>query len=368
MRRASVQLLAIAALALLAADPPLFAQAAHPSASGTQAPRAAPGLPTEQVTFSKPDMDSPLALPSMAMSGPPICGSDGRAFIKFMTPPPYYNNMVPYSVSVAGKVVQYDVGQIVGLTHVYVTFLDPGTTDVALLLRAEKADAEVHSPIRTYLALFDYDGDFKGVSELDLGFNPIEVAQLYQNGYLVLGADPNSGDAKLVLVDSTGTLLREFTDSLMPSGQNLTTMLSSLNFAGTNPKDFPGAMERAMAISLFRPVHVNEGILLLQPGAGSRVVEILQSGEKKTVDLKLPAKEIPQTLLVSGGNWFIGTSTEGDDTSSALYEVDPTTGQTLAKIDTSGVPATSIACATNSGFYGLRWIDKKPYLVRGIFQ
>jgi hypothetical protein len=367
MRRTAA-LLTIASFALLAAALLSYSQTASPSASGTQPPRTKPEMPTVRLAFSQPDTDSPLLLPSMAISGPPACSSDGRAFIRFMTPPPYYNNIVPYSVSPSGDVVHYDVGQITGFTNIYVTFIDPGTTNVVLLLRAEKAGAEMHSPFKTYMALFDYDGDFESISKFDLGFHPIEVAQLYQNGYLVLGADPETGNTRLVLVDSTGTLLREFTDSLMPSDEDLTTMLSSLSFAGKSPKAFPGFMEKAMVVSLFRPVHTNEGILLLRPGARARVLEILQSGEEKTVELKLPAKEVAQTLLASEGKWFVRTSPEGSDTRSNLYEVDPTTGETLEKIDTSGTPATSIACAANSGFYGFRWINHKPYLIRGTFQ
>jgi hypothetical protein len=37
----------------------------------------------------------------------------------------------------------------------------------------------------------------------------------------------------------------------------------------------------------------------------------------------------------------------------------------LRRINTSGVPATSIACPSDSGFYGLRWIEQKPYLIFG---
>jgi len=368
MTRAAALLLSIAPFALLAAALPSYSQAARASASGTQPLRTSPELPVARLAFSQPDVDSPLSLPSMAISGPPTCSSDGRAFIRFMTPPPYYNNIVPYSVSPVGNVVHYDVGRIQGLTDIYVTFIDPGTTNVALLLRARESGAEMHSPIEAYMALFDYDGDFKGVSRLDLGFRPIEIAQLYQNGYLVLGADPETGDAKLVLVDSTGALLHEFTNSLMPSGEGLTTMLSSLSFAGKSPKDFPEFMEKSMVVSLFRPVHTNEGILLLRPGAGARVLEILHSGEERSVELKLPPKEAAQTLLVSDEKWFVRTSPQGDDTASNLYEVDPTSGQTTERIDTSGVAATSIACAANSGFYGFKWIDHKPYLIRGTLQ
>ncbi len=84
----------------------LHAQDSAKTAPAAQSLAPAP-LPTEVLSFSGPDLDSPLALPSGGVIGPPLCGPGGRAFMEFMTPPPIYVEKVVYSISPDGKVVSY---------------------------------------------------------------------------------------------------------------------------------------------------------------------------------------------------------------------------------------------------------------------
>jgi hypothetical protein len=193
---------AVLGLLLLLAAPNLYAQSSgetekHPQDSSTTA-----DLPSVRVVFSEREIDSPVQMPSTVMNGTPICGPDGRSFIQFMTPPPYYNNKVVYSVSPDGKVIHYPVEQLVGLTNIYVLFIDPGVTNAVFLLQARQAGASAHSSERYYMALFDYDGKLQNYTNLDLGFEPAEIVQLYDNGFLVSGADTARGRTMFVLIDS----------------------------------------------------------------------------------------------------------------------------------------------------------------------
>jgi hypothetical protein len=151
----------------------------------------------------------------------------------------------------------------------------------------------------------------------------------------------------------------------MPSDKDLTAMLNSTNIVGWNPNDMPLPQKTTAVLSLFHPTHSQSGVLTVEPGVGARVIEILRSGDTQTVKLKLPAHQIAHTIITNKGNWFVRAHLEGSDTQWSWFQVDPETGETLKRIDTSGVPATTIACATDSGFYGFRWIDKKPYLIHG---
>ena len=356
-------MIAVLGLLLLLAAPSLYAQ------SSGETEKHPADLPSVRVVFSEPKIDAPIEIPSAAMGGPPLCGPEGRSFIQFLTPPLYYNNKVVYSVSPDGKVIHYPAEQIVGLTNIYVRFIDPGVTNAVFLLHAQQAGASAHSSEHYYyMALFDYDGKLQNYTNLDLGFEPSEIVQLYDNGFLVSGADTR-GRAMFVLIDSSGSIRRDLRETpLMPSDEDLTAMLNSINIVGMNPNDLPLPLKIPAVLSMFRPVHSNGGVLIVEPGAGARVMEILRSGDTRMVKLKLPPHQIAHSIMTNKGSWFVRTHLQDSDTQWNLFQVDPETGQTLKRIDTSGVPATSIACPTDTGFYGFRWIDKQAYLIHGDLQ
>jgi hypothetical protein len=326
-----------------------------------------PALPTAKVSFSDPDLNHPIQLASALLGGPPECGPDGRIFFNFRVPPPMYNLSIIESVSPAdGKTADYPVERIVGLTKTVLDTYDPGVSAVSMILDAVPAGHPQASSSGFYLALYSYDGELEDYSRLDLGFEPVRIAQLTDDSFLVAGFDPAEGRSHFVLIDSRGKYLRDLdAGSIMPSGQQLKTMMGAMNFAGPKPEDFPPAMRTGMVLSLFRYVHSNRGLLLLEPGAEARVVELLRTGEVRTVRLKLPKGQVADSIVVGRGKWYVRAFLEGTDDQYSLYEVDPETGDATARVDTSGVPPGSIACSHDAGFSAVRRIDENFYLLFG---
>ena len=354
----------VAALIYILSILHLYAQAGgQPVESQDSSP---PSLPHANLTFSQPSLGSPLPLPSSIMDGAPACGPEGRAFIKFLTPPPMYNNAVIYSIAPDGKTIHYAVEQISGIKNASVISFDPGTSNAAMLLIAADIGQMHASSVIYYLALFDYDGRVRANTKLNLGFEPSKVLQLNDNNYLVIGTDTAEARSKFEVIDDSGRAIRDLNaDAIMPSDQKLKAMLNSVGFVGASPADFPPSMRIASALSLFRPVHSDEGLLLLEPGAGAQIFELLRSGETRMIKLGLPKDQIADSIIVNKRRWFVRTFLKDSDNESNLYEVDAGTGEAIRRINTTGVPATSIACANDSGFYGLRWIERKPYLIFG---
>src|ERR1700756_313407 len=212
----------------LSAAPCLWSQVAG---SQITAGRAQPKteFPSAQLVFGEPKLYSPLQLPSIVMDGPPTCGPDGRIFIEFMTPPPMYNNRAVYSISPSSKVASYRVDQISGLSDEYITSFDPGVTGPVFLLSAI-ASGQTTRDRHLYLATFTYDGELRRISRLDeLSVEPIKVAQLGDDEYLVLGSDMGAGKARFVIIDSTGTVLRNLDDeSVAPSEERILSMTNSM--------------------------------------------------------------------------------------------------------------------------------------------
>jgi hypothetical protein len=213
------------------------------------------------------------------------------------------------------------------------------------------------------------DGEFRKYSKLDLGFRPSNIAQLSDDSFLIMGADTAAtaeARSRFVVIDSSGSLLRDLaTDAMMPPDQKLKSLLQSLSFAGMKPEDMPPSMRISFALGLFRTAHSDQGLLMLMPGAETQIIELLRSGEIRLVRLRLPQDQIADSMITKKGRWFVRTYLRDTGNQWSLYEVDPETGEALRRINTSGVPATSIACPSDSGFYGLRWIEQKPYLIFG---
>jgi len=357
-------------LLLMFICPCLFGQAIG-RASEAKQQTLAPDLPTAKLSFSEPDLNHPIQPPSSSplMGGPPECGSDGRIFLHYRVPPPTYIYSIIQSVSPnGGKTADYRVDRIAGLTRPTLLAYDPGVSAVSIIIEAVPAGQPGVSSVGHYLALYSYDGELMHFSRLDLSptFAPIQIAQLTDDSFLLIGFDPADGRSHFLLIDSRGKLLRDLdANSIMPTEQQLKTMMGGLNFAGPKPEDIPPSMRAGMMLGLFRPVHSNSGLLLLEPGAEARVVELLRNGDMRTVRLKLPKKQIADSIVTSRGRWYVRAFLEGTDDQYSLYQVDSETGEATARVDTAAVPPGSIACAYDAGFSAVRWIDSKFYLMFG---
>lgn len=343
-------------------------QAAHSQATdmSSTVSTKVEAIPSSKLIFHESSEKTRIKAPSVVMNGPPQCGPDGLSFLLFMVNPPYYNERVVYSISSAGKAISYSPETAPGLSHVSVVYVDPGITNLVMLLRAQHAGDPIHSPLKYHLALFDYDGKLRHDAELDLAFDPIEIMQVDKDTLFVAGVDGIAGHAVFDFIDENGTILRGLKEeTVMPSEQQLSSIMSSLDLGGTTPKGLPVAQQLSMLLSLFRPVHSERGLLILEPGIQGRVIEILRSGGVRQVKLLLPPNQVAQTMITRKGAWYVRTSLDGTEMDSTLYQIDPDSGKTLRQIDTSDVTSSSIACATESGFYGFRWIENNPYIIEG---
>jgi hypothetical protein len=260
-----------------------------------------------------------------------------------------YNNRVVYSISPSSKIVSYPVDQISGLSEEYITSFDPGVTGPVVLLRAI-ATGQATRDQHFYLAIFTYDGELRRISKLQLSLDPIKVAQLGDDQYLILGADLGEGKARFVIIDSTGALLRDRdNEGVTPSDERVLSMLSSIDVVGMKPSALPAAQRVPAALSLFRPVHSQSGLLILEPGKDARIVELLHSGETRIVRLQLPSNQIADSLITDRGSWFLRSFLQDSDTAANLYQVDPDTGSAIKRINTSGVPSRWRVCGHSLG-------------------
>jgi hypothetical protein len=328
-------------------------------------PSAKPELatPTANLIFSEPRLDSPLAIPSLLMGGAPRCSSDGTAFWEMFTPPPRYRRTEIFSVSPRGLLTHYATEQIDGLTDVYVTSFDPGISNVVMLLSATATGESRASGTANFIGLFDYDGKLQKYSRLELGFHVFDLAQLGDNSFFVMGADDLG--PRFVLIDDVGAVLRNFdAGTIAPSERQLASILRSISpEGGPQQQNLPPLQKFSVELSLLRTTHWRDGLLILQMGADAQMIRISVSGEVHKIPLHLPSDQLADSMIADKARWFVRAYPQGGETTLwNMYELDPNTGNTIRQIAT-GVPPTSLACPTGSGFYGFRWIEHKPYLI-----
>ncbi len=359
----------VSSLAFLILATSLFGQE---SATRTTYLKSDPGIELPQVDgrFSLPKTDSPLPLPSTVMDGPPVCSSDGVAFLQFWTPPPTYNSKQIFSITAKGDVAAFPVSRASGLTNAMIRSFDPGSTMAVMLLNAAPEPAAGSGSFSQkghreyYLARFKYSGEFDRLTRLDLNFLPGQIAQLDDDTYIVIGTDQVNAKPVIILINGDGTILRHLdTQEVLPSDQAVDQMMSATNFIGLKPQDLPPAMRMSVALSRLQFVHFGTKLLLLEPGPHPRIIESSPGGQIRVVSIKLPEGQVGDSMLATKNSWMIRAYPEGQDGLSNLYDVDRETGVTVRQVRTAGVPATSIACYSEEGLFGIRWVERKPYLM-----
>lgn len=346
-----------------------FAQtqvAANPSPDTASAAHA--DIPYRIMTFSSPKLDAPLQLPFTIMDGAPTCSSEGYAFYQFWTARSSDSPRAIVSVSPSGNLTTYSLAQITGLRFTTVLGLDSGSSRLTLLLTAKPADASEGAHFGFYLARFRYDGRLDGVSQLKVDFQPGQLAQLGDDSYIVMGTDLSKAQPVVALVDGSGEILRRLgTDALIPSGSALTQMMAAQNFVGIKPDAMPPAQRLFYLMNIFRFIHFGEDLLLLEPGASAKIVELLPDAEVRTIALHIPKGQVAESLIAAPGKWLIRAHRADADDQESMFQIDPADGEADLGIRTGGVPPTTIACAKQDGFFGLRWIDHRPYLISATY-
>lgn len=364
--QALIKVLSLGVLLLLLTFQASWSQQRTPSAPALR-PEEVEALPVVHLGLSAPGSQPIAGLPSPMMDGPARCSGEGVAFFQFWTGAPRYDTKEVFSVTRDGKATAFRTSSFSEINRAQIISFDPGTSEgVALINGMPAPSAAQTTPQReffVYLALFGYDGKASEASKLELGFRPQQVAQVSENSFLVLGSDTVNLRPALALVDGAGTMLRRIdVDDLLPTGAGLSEIVSSRSFAGMSPESLPPAMQMNVAMSLFRFSHMANKLLLLQPGPHPKVIEFSASGLSETLQIKLPAGKLADSILPDPSRLLIRTYSKTNDNDSSLFEIDPDSGDAVREIRIAA-PATTLACSSKEGFYGLQWKDEKPYIV-----
>ena len=157
-----------------------------------------------------------------------------------------------------------------------------------------------------------------GVLKLDLPFHPRGLSGFKSGNFLIYGSDENYKASQVVLLDSTGQLLRsiEFPKDKKSAGKSLMRSL------GTSSSETAATLLLSSFTSFFPYQDKVLGALGPQRCADLRN---LRGKEARNLKIKAPDDYARESFLASDRNWFVVTTETGkfSDTKSVVYEMNP---------------------------------------------
>src|SRR6266700_1472397 len=217
--------------------------------------------------------------------------------------------------------------------------------------------------LRSYIARFDRDGTYKGALKLDSGLRPMQLAAFDSGSFVVAGVDEKKM-SRVGLLNSSGQM-----GEYLQLPKDLTDRPKSAEKSYAASTGATASVEVIAAFSQFYP-H-NGKVLLIRGVDTVPLYEIRESGEVRTVRLKLPNGFIVDHLLPSDHNWFFAVrESEFDMKSETFYEVNPENGEPLRhyRIESKNGLEETLACVFQDEFIGIRHKHGRLTVLRGVAE
>jgi hypothetical protein len=220
-----------------------------------------------------------------------------------------------------------------------------------------------------YIAQFDSDGSYKGAMKLDLPFVPKKLSGFKSGNFLAAGIDA-SNVLHVALLDARGQWLRDIDFPKEKQESADKTLQRSL---GTNASSLEFASMLVAGLASLFPYQGN--ILYIRARTGAPIYEIHEGGDAERRKISAPDGYSVEYLLPSDRNWFVVAIEQGKftDAKSKLYEVNPSTGEVLARYLAEGAGQSKsisegqsdLACFQAGEFISVRHKDGKLTVLRG---
>jgi hypothetical protein len=156
-----------------------------------------------------------------------------------------------------------------------------------------------------YVVVFDRDGNFKRVVQLDSSFVTNGIAVFPTGSFLASGYDESSHVPKLAFLNDDGTIIKylQVRDGALPE--------SALNKG-------PEGKGPEMYVSPVQLVRHEDSIVVLQNKTNFPILEIKESGAIRVIRPRLPREAQIDTLIPSDTNLFARVNEPGG---GSIYEL-----------------------------------------------
>lgn len=300
---------------------------------------------------------------------PPQCATDGALFLDELDLRDLNSHTV---VSIHGAKSQtYLLSDVSDLHDIHLWSFFPSDSIVGFLVRATRglpsAPVPGRSPIgvswsdyHNYVVEFDRDGSYKKSIQLPIFYSLSHLAIFPSGEFLVSGYDKLNSTARLLLLDSSGQIVRTLD---MPASRSDPT-----NGAPYGSAASVMASSELMGSIMFTAY--DQDILVWRMGSSDPVLDVSSGGREREVPLQVPPGYSFSDMIPTTDRWvahFRSLNTkEGSPLSQAgysYYEVRPEDGSISSKLIESGVVPLSIACEHRGVYLGFKRSDDGKLVV-----
>ena len=338
-------------------------------------------IPTRVVEFKVIETDPSFSLPSSSVDYP-HCLSDGSLVVHtidwatVMKAPkgtiPKYNEVVTI---VRGKKTQTILStSISDLTDVNAVLdIFPADSGIYLLLQGTKDQPGERGPGKSpagipaasynyYVARFDLDGTYRGLTELELGCDlsqpghcePRHLAVFPSGDMLITESDPGSSTLKVLYLKSSGEVVKQID---VPASRKP----MEWGDASSNPEIRRAAMTFLASIYF---TAVGDNIVVWRANSNDPVVEVRQGGGVREVPIQIPDGWRFADMVAANDRWVVHFRTENTPPSvrmstdiDAYYDVRPQDGSLAARLVQKGDVPLSIACESSGTYTSFKMND-----------
>ena len=312
-----------------------------------------------------------VGVPNTNSMGYPVHGaSDGTIFVEMFDQSKQSSLFVAadlYAISEDAKVTTIQRKSPDDMERVVFRDLYASDSLVASLLTARPRKKSPDEPTSRetdyFICLSKRDGTFeKLISLKDLKLEPLKIAVLESGRFFVAGIDNLNKTPVLAMLDSDGQYLRPVTLDNRPFDNS-----KSLQTIYPNLEPGAGAGEAAIGGSGFVPF--GNRILFYVPGAKLPVYILGEGGEENSIQLHLPKEYLIETILPCSKHdtWVVRAQAVKEfaqmqsmgvisNPQQALFEVNPSNGRAIRRLDISGAFPGQVDSAANKKLICLREI------------
>ena len=338
-------------------------------------------IPTRVVEFKAVETDPSFSLPSSGVDYP-HCLSDGSLVVHtidwatVMKAPkgtiPKYNEIVTI---VLGKKTQTILStSISDLTDVNAVLdIFPADSGIYLLLQGTKDQPGEPGPGKSpagipaasynyYVARFDLDGTYRGLTELELGCdlsqpghcNLRHLAVFPSGDMLVTESDPGTSTLEVLYLKSSGEVVKQID---VPASRKP----MDWGDASSNPEIRRAAMTFLASVYF---TAVGDNIVVWRANSNDPVVEVRQGGGVREVPIQIPDGWRFADMVAANDRWVVHFRTENTPPSvrmstdiDAYYDVRPQDGSLAARLVQKGDVPLSIACESSGTYTSFKMND-----------
>ena len=334
-------------------------------------------IPSKVVEFKAVETDSNFTMPSTTIDYP-HCLSGGALVLRSVdwdalkkAPKgtfPKYNEIVTIIRHKTATTLKST--NISDLTDFNVTDIFPTDSGVYFLLQGTKEKPGERGPgtspagipwraYRNFVARFDLDGTYRGVTELGVkcdfsrpGQCELSHFAVFPSGdMLVTESDPATSTLKVLYLKSSGEILKQID---VPASRR------PLDWGDeySNPEVRQAAKTYLSSVFL---TAVGQNIIVWRANSNDAVVEIHDGGGVREVPLQIPDGYRMADMVASNDRWVVHFRTENTPPTARMredtdkyFDVRPQDGSLSAKIMQKGEIPLSIACEVNGKYMSFK--------------